>query len=139
MRYHHRRWRWFWKSVCFGGLTCLFVYLFHFIHLVEQNTHTCVSTKRQYNEKVKYIFNVDHWRGLMANYYNFVAQNQTVWCDIPAELRMISDAICRMYNTNDCKRLPCQMIYSSPSTLEDVKCLNGGRIAKRNDDNSVQK
>jgi hypothetical protein len=51
---------------------------------------------------------------------------------------MISDAICRMYNRNDCTRLPCQMIYSSPSTLEDIKCLHGGRVAKKNDDNSIQ-
>jgi hypothetical protein len=138
MRYYQRRWRLFWKSVCFGGLTCLFVYLFHVIHLVEQNTHPCGSSKRQDNATVKYIFNMDHWRGLMLNYHTFLMQKQTLWCDIPAELRMISDAICRMYNRNDCTRLPCQMIYSSPSTLEDIKCLHGGRVAKKNDDNSIQ-
>ncbi|CAF1392736.1 unnamed protein product, partial [Rotaria sordida] len=35
----------------------------------------------------------------------------------------------------DCKRLPCRMIYASSSTLEDVKCMNDGRVLKS--DNGV--
>ncbi len=53
-----------------------------------------------------------------------------LWCDIPSELRPISDAICRMYNRKDCTRLPCPMIYSSSNTLEDIKCFNDGQVLK---------
>jgi hypothetical protein len=139
MRYHKWENRLCWKIICFSGLAYMMVHLYCFIYIVEQKTHRCGSSKRPDNEKIRYIFNLDKWRGFILDDRKFLTQNRTLWCDIPAELRIISNAICQIYNRKDCTRLPCEMIYSSPNTLEDIKCMKGGRVVKTNDDNSPQK
>lgn len=135
-----RRW---WKFICFVIMVYLTVYLYYIIDIVErknveQKINLCGSSKRQGDEKIKYIFNLEQWRGVILNEHTFLTKNRTLWCDVPAELRLISNAICRIYNRNDCTRLPCQLVYSSSNTLEDVKCMKGGRILKKHDGNSAQ-
>jgi len=116
------------------------VYLFYVFYAVERKQmNLCLSSRRHNNDKVKYIFNLDRWRDLMGNNRRYLTKNNPSWCDVPSELLIISNAICRMYSGNDCTRLPCQMIYSSLNTSEDVKCTHGGRIKKTTDEKSIEK
>ena len=143
MKYIKRICRRWWKIICFVVMVYLTMYLYYIVYTVERETierkiNLCRSLKRQGDEKIKYIFNLEQLREVLLNDRIFLTKNRTLWCDVPAELRSISNAICRMYNRNDCTRLPCQLVYSSPSTLKDVKCMKGGRVMKNNDDNSVQ-
>jgi hypothetical protein len=124
--------------ICSGILTWLILYLSGIIYVTERRMNNCSSLEGEDNDKVKYIFNLERWRYLLLNDRKYFVGNVTL-CDIPSELQMISNGICRMYNIDDCKRLPCQMIYSSPSTLEDIKCFNDGRVWKKIDDKSGEK
>ncbi|CAF1045972.1 unnamed protein product [Adineta ricciae] len=54
--------------------------------------------------------------------------NRVSWCEIPKELNLLAQSLCRLYNIRRCSHLPCQLIYSSAGSFEDMKCLNGGRI-----------
>ncbi len=128
-----------WRIIYFIGFIWLIVYLFHVIYVFDDKIHLCSSLKYRDNDTVKYIFNLDHWRGLMVYDRSYFTGNGTVWCDIPSELREISNAICRMYTGNVCTRLPCPMIYSSFNTLEDIRCIHGGRVMRKTDDQSLEK
>ncbi len=136
-----RRRRLFCKIIFLVSLMFLIVHIFVILHAalvdVEPKTNLCEFMKPQNDETIKYIFNLDLWRELMGNIRSF-KDNQTVWCNIPDELRTISDAICRLYKRHVCTRLPCQMIYSSPKTLQDFKCTHGGRIFRENGNNSTK-
>ncbi|CAF3922440.1 unnamed protein product [Rotaria sordida] len=107
------------------------VYLFVVVDNVDHKTNHHESSKCEQVSAVKYIFNLAHWRELRLD----DPTNQTSWCAVPNKLRLISTAICQAYKMGDCKRLPCKMIYASSSTLEDVKCMNDGRVLKS--DNGV--
>ncbi|CAF4372515.1 unnamed protein product [Rotaria sp. Silwood2] len=110
------------------------IYLFILVDNIDLQTNRYESSKCQQFSAVKYIFDLAYWRGLNFN----DPTNRSSWCDIPDKLRLISNAICRIYNLGDCKRLPCRMIYASPSTLEDVKCMNDGRRLKIDDNVSIE-
>jgi hypothetical protein len=122
----------YWKIIFLLSLIYLIIYIliFHINFIDEEEINICSSFKSENNDKIKYIFNLDRWRELMLIDRRYFLLNNTLWCDIPSELELISNSICRMYNRNNCKRLPCPMIYSSLNTLEDIKCDNNGRIIK---------
>lgn len=111
----------------------LMIYLFLVSNDSKRNVKQCESSKYPQNSTTKYIFNLARWREL--NFQN--EKDHTSWCSIPDELKTISKAICNAYKMGDCVRLPCRMIYSSPSTLENIKCMNDGRILKNNDETSL--
>ena len=82
---------------------------------------SCHFTNRTQNQTVKYIFDLASWRNLLT-------KDSLSWCVIPTELQLIANALCRFYKVTNCTRLPCQMIYSSPSTIVDIHCRNDGRM-----------
>ena len=43
----------------------LYILLIHLSFVDEQEINLCSSLKHENNDKVKYIFNLDRWRGLM--------------------------------------------------------------------------
>ncbi|CAF0897825.1 unnamed protein product [Adineta steineri] len=107
-------------------------------HTYQIETKIIVKpSKCEKNETVKYIFNLVHWRETLAKHQTLSKKNQTLWCKIPDELRLISTAIFRLYNIRNHTHLPCSMIYSSNNTLEDIKCKNNGQISKRSNDDST--
>ena len=85
-------------------------------------TGSCELTKRARNRTMKYIFDLFEWQEIMHQELKRSETNETQWCDVPLELRFLVEAICRLYDMGRCARLPCRLIYSSPSTLEDVRC-----------------
>ncbi|CAF1144546.1 unnamed protein product [Rotaria magnacalcarata] len=110
------------------------VYLSVIVDVSGHKTNRCEPLKYKQVATIKYIFNLAYWR----EFHNNEQTDQTSLCDIPDELRPISNAICRAYNLGDCRRLPCRMIYASSNTLEDIKCMNGGRILKNHDDHLIE-
>ena len=126
MRCYIVRRRQCWKIFCLGALA----YLFVIRRAVHSKIDQCKpsSTNRSI-EVVRYIFDMTPWRELRLK----DSSNRSLWCDVPKELKSISNAICRTYNMGDCKRLPCQMLYTSPGTLKDIKCRNGGQVFRTSD------
>ena len=113
-------------------ITCLIISLIllaAFIYFTRSNvdvTILCQSMKREDNQTIKYIFNLFQWQEIMQRERKLLKRNETLWCDVPSDLQFLTDAICDMYDMGDCSRLPCHLIYSSPTTLEDVKCSHHG-------------
>ncbi len=101
MRCHRRKSRFWLKIILFISLIYLILYilLIHVSFVDEQEINLCSSLKHENNDKIKYIFNLDRWRGLMLNDRIDCLGNGTLWCDIPSELRPISNAICRTINS----------------------------------------
>ncbi|CAF0897807.1 unnamed protein product [Adineta steineri] len=141
MKYFSKRQRkLLWKALCISIVITLIVYIFviNYIVQLEEEINLCEFDKHKSNDRIKYIFNLAYWRILIYNEQIFSKENQTLWCNIPDELQLISKTICQIYNIHDCTRLPCRMIYSSPNTLKDVNCTYDGRIFKVNNDSSIQ-
>ena len=42
--------------------------------------------------------------------------------------------ICQKYLKRDCPELPCELVHSSAKSLQDLKCLHGGRVWREKDD-----
>jgi hypothetical protein len=94
--------------------------------------------KREDNQTIKYIFDLFKWQEIMQQERNLLKRNETLWCDVPVDLKYLTKAICRLYDMGNCARLPCRLIYSSPTTLEDVKCSHHGQITRTNDNLPTQ-
>lgn len=125
------------RKLCFI-IVCLIslIFLIVFIYInrpdVDVNT-LCLSTKREGNRTIKYIFDLYKWQAIMQHELKMINRNETLWCDVPVELKFLSDGICRRYDINDCTRLPCRLIYSSVKTLEEIKCSHQGHKTRTND------
>ncbi|UJR29853.1 hypothetical protein I4U23_017396 [Adineta vaga] len=92
------------------------------------------------NETIKYIFNLQSWRKFLAKDQLYSNKHQILWCDVPQELQIIANAICRLYNSFQfqCNRLPCHLIYSSTDSLIKLNCLKNGRIIRTNQSLEIQ-
>lgn len=133
--YQKRRRKRCYRIICYVTLLCSIVYLSISVMVSGQKMNQCKSSKLRQGTTDKYIFNLARWRDFHVNYL----PNGTLWCDVPNELKVISDAICKVYNMGSCKRLPCFMIYTSPQELEDIKCMNGGRMLKNHNDVALER
>ncbi|CAF1492846.1 unnamed protein product [Adineta steineri] len=89
--------------------------------------------KREDNQTIKYIFNMDKWRKTFGQELKSSKKNETLWCDIPVELQFLAKPMLQFYDMSNYSRLPCHLIYSSPATLEDIKCSHGGQTVRTND------
>ncbi|CAF0883857.1 unnamed protein product [Adineta steineri] len=78
--------------------------------------------KREDNQSIKYIFDLYKWRQNIEQELKSLKKDETLWCDIPVELQFLAKALYQQYRMNNYARLPCHVIYSSRTTLEDVKC-----------------
>ncbi|CAF3938692.1 unnamed protein product [Adineta steineri] len=78
--------------------------------------------KREDNQSIKYIFDLYKWRQTIEQELKSLKKDEALWCDIPVELQFLAKALYQQYRMNNYARLPCHVIYSSSTTLKDVKC-----------------
>ena len=135
MSYFRRR-KLFWSIFFSIIIVCLFFSPRTLPFVDHTKVNHCSFSTNDNDRTVKYIFNLEHWRQLMYNDLNKYKANASAWCDVPWQIRPLADDLCRMYNVQDCRRLPCHFIYSSSDTLEDIQCLNDGRIQTSTNENS---
>jgi hypothetical protein len=117
------------------------IFLIVSIYFTRSNvdvTDLCESMKREDNQTIKYIFDLFKWQEIMQQELKILKKNETLWCDVPVDLQFLTKAICRLYDIGNCARLPCRVIYSSPTTLEHVKCSHHGQTTRTNNNLSRQ-
>ena len=90
--------------------------------------HNSSFSEENGNQTSKYIFNLIRWHIMMLNGPTFGMGKDTIWCNVPVKLRPIADALCQKYFKKNCAQLPCELIHSSPKTLTNLTCADGGRV-----------
>ncbi|UJR29854.1 hypothetical protein I4U23_017397 [Adineta vaga] len=124
--------RFLFTLICLSSLASLVLLHRTGTHMddVQPKTIQCDFNDQIRNETIKYIFQIERWRNFLAKDQLYSNKHQTSWCDVPQELQIIANAICRFYEVSNCTRLPCHLIYSSPTSISNVQCTSNYQIIK---------